>query len=198
MSKMVHIDEMADGACLSGSSCAFGVFDGIHKGHKYLFDRMKEDAEANDLASVILTFSIDPDEIFAGSKLMKLMGNDERLHELTKQGADYVAVLPFDEAFSSLSYLAFLDRVFGTNTPASMHIGKGFRFGHKAAGTVQSMREWGKRNGMAVNEHALLEESNEAISSTRIRACLSSGSFAEACHLLGRDYPIGGHPPILP
>ncbi|MGN0959415.1 MAG: hypothetical protein ACI4OC_01570 [Coriobacteriales bacterium] len=175
MAQIVFLGEQSDRSFFSGCSCAFGVFDGVHLGHRYLIGCARESALADGRPSVVLTFSIDPDELFAADRLMKLMSNEERVAALAQTGADYVAVLPFDQQFAALEPAAFLDWTFDDCVPHHVHVGEGFRFGRRALGTPQDLRAWGRDTGLQVNEHQLLTVDGRVVSSTLIRELISSG-----------------------
>lgn len=184
MSRVIFLDEQTDRSFFKGCSCAFGVFDGVHLGHRYLIGCARETAAEDGGPSVVLTFSIDPDELFAADSLMKLMGNGERISALAQTGADVVAVLPFDRAFASLAPLEFLDWAFGACVPRHMHVGEGFRFGCRAQGTPDELSAWGgERGGLQVHEHELLRIGGKPVSSTRIRELIASGRTAESDRL---------------
>ena len=184
--------ENLDGlSCLAGSSCAFGVFDGLHKGHVSLVEHAVAVAQEAGTASVVLTFSIDPDELFTGERLRKLMPNSRRIEALAQLGVDYVVVLPFTRAFAALAPEDFLGTVFA-QPPAVLHVGRDFRFGNKAAGTVATLEEWGGAHGMRVCAHSLVEVGGAPVTATRIRALLAQGAIQEANELLSTPYSWEG------
>ena len=184
MTAIIDIASPQDTAVLAGSVCTMGVFDGMHRGHAFLIDRTLADARERGARSVIITFRIDPDEVFT-PHLLKLSGNEERLRELAECGADAIAVLPFDREFAATPPLEFLGATFGANTPAAIHVGTNFRFGSKGSGTADDLAAWGAEHGMDVSVHDLLEWDGDVVSSTRIRALVSKGDLKEARELLG-------------
>ncbi|MGN0037974.1 MAG: hypothetical protein ACI36Y_02405 [Coriobacteriales bacterium] len=186
MTKIVYLDETSDRSFFDGASLSFGVFDGVHKGHRFLIDCAKETAHITKGKAVVLTFSIDPDELFAKDKLMKLMSNQERVRTLASTGVDYVAVLPFDREFAALSTDDFLAWTFGKSAPLYIHVGKNFRFGCKASGTIEDLEHWGDSIGARAIEHDLVEHDGRPISATRIRGLLREGDVHQAETLLGR------------
>ena len=84
MAKVFNVDSSFDYGVLAGASCAFGVFDGVHRGHRFLIDQAKQTAAENDGISVALTFDIDPDERFHADRLKKLMTNERRIAALSQ------------------------------------------------------------------------------------------------------------------
>lgn len=184
---VVDAADAAGSLVFEGSSVAFGVFDGVHRGHRFLIDRAHESASETGGLCLALTFSIDPDEMFAPGRLVKLMSNEERIAALAAvDGVDVVAVLGFTREFASLSPEEFLDRIFGEGAPAHLHVGEGFRFGCRGAGDVALLEKWGGEHGVQVHSHDLLRIGNEPVSSTCIRKLLAQGALEEAESLLGR------------
>lgn len=167
--------------------CVFGVFDGVHRGHSYLIEEAIQDARRLKSSAAILTFDIDPDEIFAPRRLVKLMTNEERLETLSKFDVDSVIALPFDRDFAALSPGRFLDTILMKALPLSLHVGRNFRFGSKAEGDITLLEAWGSEVGMKVYGHELLTYFDMPISATRIRECLSLHDFADADLMLGRS-----------
>ncbi len=182
----------AEAVDFSGASCAFGVFDGVHEGHRFIIERAVADGRERGAPSIIITFDRDPEELFRPEVCDKLMGNEERLRMLAALGADAVAVIPFDEAVASLEPGPFLVRLFAKGAPRRISVGEDFRFGAKAAGTVDALRTWGAAHGMEVEAAPLLQMDGAPVTSTRIRAFLSEGNVQEAARLLGRPYGLSG------
>ncbi|WP_417350913.1 riboflavin biosynthesis protein RibF [Gordonibacter pamelaeae] len=192
MAEIYEVGERFDHAFFAGTSCAFGVFDGVHAGHRYLLAQARETAGRSGGKSVALTFDIDPDEVFHPDRLKKLMMNGERLAMLAATGVDAVAVLPFTPAFASLSPEAFLEATFDGTAPAYLHVGCDFRFGARAAGTVGELAAWGAGAGCAVAAHDLKSADGAPVTATRIRLLLAEGDIAEANRLLERPYFMTG------
>lgn len=172
---------------LVGAVCAIGVFDGVHLGHRLVIGRAIEDARSQGRKSVVFTFDIDPDELFAPDALEKLQTNEERIETLASLPVDYVAIMPFGREVASLGPEEFLDEYFGSTTPAAAYVGSDFRFGAHAAGDGKLLEQWGSEHGMAVNGIELLEIDGAPVKSTRIRKLLDEGKESEANRLLGRD-----------
>lgn len=115
--------------------CAtMGVFDGFHEGHQFEVAECICDASRRNARAVVITFDIDPDEIFLES-FLKLSSNDERISKLKNSGVDEVRILNFQE-IKNLSPEKFLSEFFGENPPLSMHVGEGFKFGKNGSGNT--------------------------------------------------------------
>lgn len=179
-------------SALGGSVCAFGVFDGVHLGHRSIIDAAVADARERGAAAIVLTFDRDPDAVLAPGKTKKLMPDDRRVELLSRRGADMVAVMPFSRAFAGQEPVDFLNSLFGGGAPSAMHVGCDFRFGAHAHGTVDDLAAWGSAHGMEAVAHPLESLGGAPITSTRIRALLECGDVERAAQLLGRPYRLFG------
>lgn len=185
---LYQTDDTFDASLFANSSCAFGVFDGLHEGHRYLLGCAVK--TAGDKRSIAITFDIDPDEVFHPDRLKKLMRNADRIDALVASGVDDVVVLPFTEQFYKKSPAEFLATTFPAGTPAHLHVGEDFRFGARAAGTVETLQEWGQKAGCTVHAHHLISADGTPITATRIRKLLLDCKIAEASRLLGHPYTL--------
>lgn len=192
MAKVCKVDEFFDYGLLAGASCAFGVFDGVHRGHRFLIEEAMRTARASGSVSVALTFDIDPDERFHADRLKKLMSNERRIEALAATGVDVVAVLPFTSSFAAQQPLDFLASTFGDSAPGALHVGRDFRFGAKAAGAVGDLRAWADSRGTRICAHDLKSADGVPITATRIRGLLSEGRCEQAETLLGHPYVFSG------
>ena len=163
-------DPAFDEALLDRASVAFGVFDGVHEGHRFIIGEAVNTAREEGCASAVITFDIDPDEVFAADRLKKLMTNEVRIAKLAELDVDAVVVLPFSREFAAQSPEDFLNACFGGGVPSHIHIGSDFHFGRKAAGNVESLRVWGAERGMEVHGHELVAEGGRPVTATRIPA----------------------------
>ncbi len=192
MAQIYSAQEAYEAGLLKGSACAFGVFDGVHIGHRFIVSQAIEAAREACSLSAILTFDMDPDELFRAESLKKLMSNEDRIAELAKLDVDAVVVFPFSRDFAAQDPFEFLESSFGTNIPASLHVGHDFRFGSKAAGNVDYLVKWGSERGMRTFGHELLVYEDAPVTATRIRALLAQGKIEKARELLGHGYAVAG------
>ena len=190
MAQLYKVDESFDHSLFENSSCAFGVFDGVHKGHRYLLSCAQETAKETGGQSIALTFDIDPDEIFHPDRLRKLLSNKRRLQMLCDSGVDAVVALPFTREFASLSPEAFLRETFNGHAPAHLHVGLDFHFGSRASGSVADLGEWGAVVGTHIDAHNLKSTDGAPITATRIRKLLGKHDLNEATKLLGRRFSL--------
>ncbi len=190
MAQLYKVNEQFDHSLFENSSCAFGVFDGVHKGHQYLLSCAQETAHETGGQSIALTFDIDPDEIFHPDRLRKLLSNERRIERLMASGVDAVVALPFTRDFAALSPTEFLAKTFNGHAPAHLHVGLDFHFGCKAAGSVSDLGEWGAEQGTHIDAHNLQSADGAPITATRIRKLLMAHDLDEATKLLGRRFSL--------
>lgn len=194
MAELIRLNQhdVVPAEVLDGASCAFGVFDGVHLGHRFIIDRAIAQARRNGEKAVSLTFDIDPDEVFAAEKLRKIMSNEQRFEALLDTGVDTVVVFAFTHDFASNTPDDFLAKSFGGAHPASIHVGVDFRFGSHASGTIDTLREWGDEHGVLIDGCELLQKEGKPVTATRIRGLLGEGKVEEASKLLGHPYRLTG------
>ena len=192
MAPCYSLEEARTCGVLKGASCAFGVFDGLHRGHQFIIEQACTSARETGASSLVITFDRDPDELFAPKVLHKLQSNTQRLASLTQSGVDAVCVIPFDKDFASQSPEDFLAATFSSCEPAHLHVGCDFRFGAQARGDIATLKQWGATCDCAVHAHDLYVADGAPITSTRIRHLLTEGNIREANALLGHAYSLEG------
>lgn len=169
-----------------------GTFDGVHRGHRALLERLVAEARALGGESVVLTFDPHPRVTLGRSDDLHLLTTlDEKAVLLEQAGVDAMIVIPFDRHFSLLSGADFVERILierlGTETLVA---GFNHRFGHDRCDceTVVASR-------MKVVRVAACEVDGQRVSSTAIRELLADGRRAEAEKLAG--HPLSDCPDVL-
>lgn len=176
-----------------GAVLCIGVFDGVHRGHQALLSEGRALADELGLPLVAVTFDPHPMAVVRPeSAPQSLASLSERRFLLFNAGADDVFVLKFTKEVSGWDPEEFIHRVLADTLKATaVVVGENFRFGHRAAGTVDTLREAGTRYGFTVREVGLAAD-QEPWSSTRVRKALTAGDIAEANRVLGREYELTG------
>jgi riboflavin kinase/FMN adenylyltransferase len=171
-----------------------GNFDGVHKGHLVLFDKVKEIANAIGGQSVVMTF--DPHPI----KIMK-PGNGPplrtwikpKLRLISEAGIDVIFCLPFTRQFGSISGRDFVRDILVEGIGVQeVVVGYDYTFGNKRQGNINLLKDMGKELGFKVHVVEPVYLGQTLVSSTSIRNLVREGNLAEANRLLGRDYQISG------
>ena len=187
----------AEGGALSprGSVVCIGAFDGLHLGHRALVGRAVARARALGLPAVALSFEPLPREFFArDAKPPRLMLPRAKLEGLYDLGCDGVGLLRFDAKLASMPAEDFVREVLAKCLSArEVWVGPEFRFGKGRTGDIALLKTMGTELGFTAHEIEPVQLDGERVSSTRIRAALTTGDFDTAARLLGRPYAISGH-----
>ena len=146
------------------------------------------------VASVVVTFDVDPDEVLKSHPVpKKLLSNDDRIKLLSRSPADYVLVVPFTLELAALPYDEFVEKVLGSFAElVGIHVGFDFRLGRGAKGTVATLTEWGEPRGCEIKGYDLLEMEGHPVTATRIRELVAAGDVRTASALLGRPFYVRG------
>lgn len=173
------------------TAITIGNFDGVHRGHQALLAATREAADG--LATVAITFDPHPVSVFAPDRAPKRLTSLERRIELLhRHGADHVRVLDFTPEMAAWSPQEFVDAVVLDQCRArAVVVGAGFRYGSRAAGTVETLIASGEEGGFTVTDLGLAGDS-EAFSSTRVREAVASGEIGQAAVILGRPHEVEG------
>lgn len=170
---------------------ALGTFDGVHRGHRSMLELARTAAAPDARPVVAMTFDPHPRAVVAGGAPPLLCSIEERVERIVAAGAERVEVVPFTQAFSTLSPAEFVDDwLVGRLRAASVVVGHNFRFGHRAAGDVTTLRELCAAHGVDVVVCDLLVDGDQAVSSSRIRRLLVGGNVEIANQLLGFAYDL--------
>jgi riboflavin kinase/FMN adenylyltransferase len=171
-----------------------GMFDGVHRGHRALLDRVAAEAAERGLPAAAVTFDRHPLSVLRpGSEPPLLTTLDGKVELLGQAGMDVVLVLGFTRELSEVGAEAFAAEVlFDTLAARAVVVGENFRFGHKAAGDAALLAELGRPRGVDVVAVGLHADGGQVVSSTRVRAELAEGDVAAAAGSLGRPYAVEG------
>jgi len=178
------------------SVVSVGNFDGVHKAHSHVLGEIVTRARGGGGKAVAVTFEPHPTRILKPEAGLKLLTpTPEKLRWLEGTGIDAVLLLPFGRDLSLMTPRQFADRILKKKLCArEVHEGFNFRFGHKAAGDVNTLSELGQEMGFEVKVYREMKLRGETVSSSQIRKLLSAGRVSRARHLLARPFCILGTP----
>jgi len=173
-----------------------GTFDGVHKGHRALIQKLTEVAREKHARSVVVTFDPHPREVInAGTNEVKLITTlKERAKVLNDLGVDMMIVIPFTRDFSLLTSNQFVEDVLIKKIGVSgFIIGYDHQFGRNREGTISSVMSMSSKYGFDVHAIEAQEIGESTVSSTLIRKTLeNSGEVDLVRNYLGRDYELSG------
>lgn len=169
-----------------------GFFDGVHRGHRFLIDRVIEEAQRSGMSSAVITFDRHPREVLKTDYQPDLLSTlDEKLLLLSKTHVDNTIVLHFDASMAALTAHDFMrDVLQGQLKVRKLIIGYDNRFGHSRSEGFDDYVRYGKELGIEVIRADAFLPDDVRVSSSVIRTCLREGRVEEANRLLGYDYTI--------
>jgi riboflavin kinase/FMN adenylyltransferase len=169
-----------------------GNFDGVHRAHQTVLKDIAARAQERGVNSVAVTFDPHPSRILRPDSALKLLTpTAEKLRLMRQTRVDAVLLLPFGRDLSLLTPREFAEQILKNKLKAcEVHEGYNFRFGHKAAGDVSTLTDFGREMGFMVKIFDRMTLRGESVSSSQIRKLLTDGRVSRARHLLGRPFAI--------
>jgi riboflavin kinase/FMN adenylyltransferase len=182
--------QRARGRC----ALTIGNFDGVHRGHRALVDRVVARARETDLTACVLTFEPHPREFFAGEAApARITRLRDKLELLAQAGVGRVHVARFDARFAALPPERFVEDVLvGGLGLRSLLVGRDFRYGARRAGDFAGLQAAAQRHGFTLEAMDDVEFEGRRVSSSAVRAALKAGELRGAERLLGHPYTISG------
>jgi riboflavin kinase/FMN adenylyltransferase len=173
------------------SVVVIGNFDGVHKGHQYLIDEARKEADKRELELCVLTFDPHPRQFFSPESVsFQIAPLDERKKRLSDAGVDHVVVLPFNQGLANMKAHDFIEYILKENLKAqAVFVGEDFRFGYKRQGSIGDIKASGI-NAFSLAPHC--DETGEIYSSTRVRQAIKHADMQLANSLLGWEWFIRG------
>jgi len=171
-----------------------GTFDGVHLGHRAIFDKMKQKAAETGGETVVITFYPHPRIVLGlDSENLKFINTQEKkINRIEDAGIDHLIIIPFNKEFAGLSSEEFIRLILDKVNPKVVVIGYDHHFGKGREGSFELLSEIGKKEGFEVIRVEALYLDSVPISSTKIRDLLKAGKVSEANKYLGYEYSITG------
>ncbi len=179
---------------LKNPAITIGNFDGVHKGHQTLFQRVKQCAEELNGESAVVTFDPHPLKVLSPDKVLSFItSHRQKLDLIASCGIDATIVIPFDHEFSRMSASEFVKTVIVEKIGArAIVVGPDYRFGHGREGGIPYLKQLGAQYGFKVETVSGTTMNHTVVSSTAIRQMIVNGNIREANKLLGRFFEVSG------
>jgi riboflavin kinase/FMN adenylyltransferase len=192
--QMLVYTDLHDIHAIEKTAVAMGNFDGLHLGHVELIRRTVAGARNAGVKSAVFTFSEHPKNSLAGGRIIRnIQYPEEKAGEIADLGVDYLFSIPFSEEMHHMPPKNFIeDLLLDCFNMAEAHCGFNFRFGYRAAGDAEILREAGAEHGFPVHVLDALQINGVVVSSSLIREMISEGRMEECAAFLGRNYCAGG------
>jgi riboflavin kinase/FMN adenylyltransferase len=173
---------------------ALGNFDGVHRGHRKILDRVRRVASEHAATSVVMTFDPHPPRIVRPDKAPPLlMTTPQKLEAIEAAGVQGTAIVRFTTELSKWDPETFVRAVLVDWLHVSeVWVGANFLFGRDRAGTFNLLRTLGARFGFNAEKIDPVRYKDFVVSSTRVRRLINEGRVDEAGALLGHQYFIDG------
>ncbi len=172
---------------------ADGSFDGMHLGHRAIFEAACQKAREYKAALTALTFEPAPVEVFSPHNSYNVRLTVARERELRQLGVDTLVIADFNEAFQQISAEQYArDYIARRLGSIAVVISESHSWGRHAEADARRIRQLGDKYGFEVQLVPLVTLDGEVVSSTTIRNFLWAGKVQAASRLLGRPYPLYG------
>ncbi len=185
------VDAFAEGGF---TALTIGTFDGLHRGHRYVLQRLADAARSQRLMPLLVTFHPHPRLVVEGadSTLRLLTSLPEKEFLLARMPVRQGVRFDFTPEFARLSPRRFAELLMNRLRPKFILVGYDHRFGRGREGSVDILRDVGAARGVRVEQADPVNAGGRPISSSRIRRLLAAGEVAAANELLGYPYLLMG------
>jgi riboflavin kinase/FMN adenylyltransferase len=173
---------------------ALGNFDGLHRGHMKIVDRVRQRAGERAGTPAVMTFDPHPPRVLRPDKAPALlMTMPQKVEALRRSGMQGLAVVRFTHELSTWDPETFVRTVLvDWLHVVEVWVGANFLFGHQRAGNFSVLRALGARYGFRAEKIDPVRYKDFVVSSTRVRRLVAEGRVDEAGALLGHHYFIEG------
>lgn len=172
-----------------------GTFDGVHRGHRQVIEKLKAEAKAVNGETVIITFHPHPRKVVSSAILgIRLINTLEEKTELLEQlGIDHLVIVPFTDAFANQTAEEYVKNFLVEKfRPHTIIIGYDHRFGRDRLGDYRLLEKSAALYGFRLKEIPKHILENISISSTNIREAILHNDIATADKLLGYEFFFSG------
>ncbi len=195
-------------------AATIGFFDGVHRGHHFLIEQLKEIARKKGLRSMVITFERHPRQVLQSAWQPQLLSSlTERMELLEATGIDTLVVLRFDKAMAGLTARDFMSEVLHTHLHVeTLLTGYDNRFGHDRTEGFTNYVAYGQELGIEVmactpydvagiqytpHDHSGGSNADDNqqklhVSSSLVRRLLTEGNVSQAARCLDRPYTLTG------
>lgn len=171
-----------------------GFFDGVHRGHRFLIDQVRQVAAVRGMRSALITFPVHPRKVMNRDFQPELLTTrDEKLALLAGTGVDYCMMLDFTPDVSRLTAREFMTGILkGRYNVYALVIGYDHRFGHNRSEGFEDYCRYGEAVAMEVIRAEACVVDSIRVSSSVVRNFLHEGKVEEANRCLGYEYFLDG------
>ncbi|UCC94327.1 MAG: bifunctional riboflavin kinase/FAD synthetase [Candidatus Omnitrophota bacterium] len=169
-----------------------GVFDGVHLGHKFIFETVKRIARQYRIPSLVITFNIPPKKLLSNKFYGYLTYPEEKINIIKSLRITRIWVLKTSLSLLNFSGEQFIEYILNHFSIHTLIVGEDFRFGKDGKCDARYLKKLSRRYDFTLIVIEKKKKQGMVISSTRIRELIKSAQFKKAKILLGRDYVLSG------
>ncbi|MDD3108458.1 MAG: adenylyltransferase/cytidyltransferase family protein, partial [Alistipes sp.] len=170
-----------------------GSYDGVHRGHRTILERLGQLAHERDGERVVITFDPHPRTVVCHERVELLSTLSEKLELLASVGVDHTIVVHFTDAFRQLSSRQFVaECLVGALHVDTLMVGYNHHLGHNQEGSAEALDALAAEYGFHLEVIAAQQVEHQKVSSTVIRRMIRAGRMAEVVEFLGAPYPLSG------
>jgi riboflavin kinase / FMN adenylyltransferase len=186
--KLGDIQKPFPNACVT-----IGNFDGVHLGHKRLFDVVEQRAYHSRGTSIAVTFNPHPLQVLRPGGIKLISTCEQKIELIAMSGIDVLIIIPFDKRFAATPAVQFVDEILMQRIGVKqLFVGYDYAFGKGRTGDISFLRGQGEEKGFSVTVIEAYYEDDILVSSTKVRELIAAGRMRETNKLLGRPYQIRG------
>lgn len=169
-----------------------GAFDGIHSGHKFILKKLKAEALASNLPSLVITFDIPPSALLDKNFYGIITDCEDKKDIFESQGIDYVWFLKSSLSFLRLPARDFINYIFTYFRIKKFIVGYDFHFGYRGRGTIRDLTALSDTFGYTVSVVRKKRKGGSIISSSLVRKLIHQGDFKKVNFFLERTFHLKG------
>ncbi|MFO8053450.1 MAG: bifunctional riboflavin kinase/FAD synthetase [Candidatus Omnitrophota bacterium] len=171
-----------------------GVFDGVHRGHQYILNKIKLQAKKRGKISLVISFDVPPEKILDPKKKFKgyLTDYQQKASLIESLGIDYLWILKTEPDLLRLSASRFLSYINKYFLIDEMVVGSDFRFGIKAGAGTSQLNQLADNYGFNLKIIDKKSFAGTLVSSSFIRELIKSSRINQVKKFLGRNYSLRG------
>ena len=190
---MIIVDENVKSEFTEGTYIALGSFDGLHKGHMTLINKVVDEAMADGLKSAVYTFKNHPLTVAKPELAPKLlMDNKQKIHLLQAKGVDATIFVSFTMEYMQTEAEDFILSLINDFNAKGFVVGFNYKYGYQNKGNVETLKAMAEKYGFKLFIMDAELSNDDVISSTRIRNMILKGEMREANELLFEPFMLRG------